>query len=70
MAAAAGDAGLVRLGELSARAQEPMELLADVGRLREEVGWVPRLTLAEGVERTVRWWREQRAPLPAEGRGR
>ena len=67
--AVAGDAGLVRLGELSARAEEPMELLADVGRLRDEVGWVPRLTLAEGVERTVQWWREQREPLIGEGTG-
>ena len=56
--AAAGDAGLVRLGELSTRPGEPMQVLADVERLREEVGWAPRLTLAEGVERTVRWWRE------------
>jgi nucleoside-diphosphate-sugar epimerase len=64
--AAAGDSGLVRLGELSARADEPIELLADVGRLREEVGWAPRLTLAEGVDRTVRWWREHREPLHGE----
>lgn len=59
--ACAGDAELVRLGELPARVQEPMELVADVRRLREEVGWTPRLTLAEGVERAVRWWREQDA---------
>jgi nucleoside-diphosphate-sugar epimerase len=58
--ASAGDAALVRLGELSPRAGEPMELLADVRRLRKEVGWMPRLTLEEGVERTVGWWREQR----------
>jgi nucleoside-diphosphate-sugar epimerase len=67
VAAAAGDGGLVRLGELSARTGEPMELLADVGRLRDEVGWAPRVTLAEGVQRTVGWWREHGEPLPGEG---
>jgi nucleoside-diphosphate-sugar epimerase len=63
--AAAGDARLIRLGELPARQEEPAELVADVGRLREEVGWTPRLTLAEGVERTVRWWRERDESPPS-----
>ena len=37
-------------------------LLADVARLRDEVGWTPRLTLAEGLRGTVDWWREHDDP--------
>jgi nucleoside-diphosphate-sugar epimerase len=60
--ACAGDATLVRLGELPGSAEEPMELVADVRRLHKEVGWLPRLSLAEGVEQTVHWWRERNEP--------
>jgi nucleoside-diphosphate-sugar epimerase len=66
VAAAAGGPELVRLGALPARDGEPTELLANVERLHGEVGWAPRLTLAEGIERTVGWWRERREPIPEE----
>jgi nucleoside-diphosphate-sugar epimerase len=48
---------LVRFGALEPRPGEPRELVADVARLREEVGWCPRESLAAGVERAVAWWR-------------
>jgi nucleoside-diphosphate-sugar epimerase len=66
IATAAGDPKLVRLGALPPRVGEPDELVADVTRLREELGWEPRLTLTEGVERAVGWWREQLATAPTE----
>jgi nucleoside-diphosphate-sugar epimerase len=50
---------LVRWGALPSRPGEPSELIADVGRLREEVGFIPRVDLADGVRRTVSWWRAQ-----------
>jgi nucleoside-diphosphate-sugar epimerase len=59
VARAAGDTSLVRLGELPDRAAEPEEIVADVTRLRDEVGFAPTLTLTEGVADTVAWWREQ-----------
>jgi nucleoside-diphosphate-sugar epimerase len=49
---------LVRMGALPARPAEPERLTADVRRLREEVGWTPTVSLREGVQRTVEWWRE------------
>jgi nucleoside-diphosphate-sugar epimerase len=58
VAAATGRLDLLRLGALAAREGEPQELVADVGRLRDEVGWAPSLSVAEGIERTVEWWRE------------
>ena len=38
---------------------EPMVLTADVRRLRDEVGWVPRYGLGSGLDDTVEWWRRR-----------
>lgn len=35
---------------------EPM-IIADIDRLRQETGWVPRIGWEEGAARTVAWWR-------------
>lgn len=66
VASGAGRPELVRLGALPAREGEPLELVADVGRLRDEVGWAPRLSLTEGIEQTVAWWRERSQPSAEE----
>jgi nucleoside-diphosphate-sugar epimerase len=49
---------LIRNGALPARPGEPRVLLADVTRLRDEVGFRPRWALADGLAASVRWWRE------------
>ncbi len=59
VAAEVGRPELLRVGALQARPREPRELIADVTRLREHVGWTPSDTLEEGVARTVAWWRSQ-----------
>lgn len=56
VAARAGRPELVRLGALPSPAGEPPSLWADVRRLREEVGWSPRVDLGEGLGRAVEWW--------------
>jgi nucleoside-diphosphate-sugar epimerase len=38
---------------------DPEVLLADIGRLREEVGFTARIGLADGLGTTVEWWRRQ-----------
>jgi nucleoside-diphosphate-sugar epimerase len=53
VAAEVGRPDLLRVGALEPRPGEPREILADVTRLREHVGWRPTDTLAEGVARTV-----------------
>lgn len=58
VAQATGRPELVRFGAIDARPGEPAELVADVARLRDEVGWRPREPLLAGVARTVQWWRE------------
>jgi nucleoside-diphosphate-sugar epimerase len=59
VARAAGDPQLIRRGDLPQREGDPAALVADVGRLRREVGFTPRLSLSEGLEQTVNWWRLQ-----------
>jgi nucleoside-diphosphate-sugar epimerase len=60
IAQAAGTPDLVRLGALETRPGDPPVLVADVSRLREEVGWVPRRSLERGIRETVEWWRQNR----------
>jgi nucleoside-diphosphate-sugar epimerase len=57
LAAAAGRPDLIDLGALPSAPGEPVELLADVTRLRDEVGWVPPATLEERAAETIAWWR-------------
>lgn len=38
-------------------ASEVERLVADTTRARKILGWEPRLTLEEGIERTIRWYR-------------
>jgi len=58
VAVAAQRPELLRLGALPGNPAEPERLTADVGRLREEVGWAPSLDLREGARLTVSWWRQ------------
>jgi len=48
------DPGLLRFGALPIRPGDPQFLVADVTRLREEVGFVPRIHWREGVHRFAR----------------
>jgi nucleoside-diphosphate-sugar epimerase len=58
-----GHPELVRRGALPDRAGDPSLLVADVARLRDEVGFRPRWKLADGLAASVSWWEEQEAPL-------
>jgi nucleoside-diphosphate-sugar epimerase len=49
---------LVLRGALPSRPDEPPLLVADVRRLREEVGFIPRVGLEQGIRDCVRWWRQ------------
>jgi nucleoside-diphosphate-sugar epimerase len=56
---ATGRPELIRLGALPARPDEPPEIVADVRRLRDEVGWRPARSLEAGIGETVDWWRRE-----------
>ena len=57
LAAAVGREELVQPGAIPEREGEPLRLVADVTRLREEAGFEPRIGLAEGLRRTLQWLR-------------
>ena len=59
IAAASGRPDLLDVGALPSRPGEPKTLVAEVTRLREEVGFLPNITLADGIETTVAWWRDR-----------
>jgi nucleoside-diphosphate-sugar epimerase len=48
---------LLAMGAKPTNASEPVRLVADVRRLRDEVGWTPQYDLDAGVRETVDWWR-------------
>lgn len=53
-----GSSDLIRYGELSVPPNDPPLLVADVRRLREEVCWVSRYSLRQGLEKTIEWWKD------------
>lgn len=55
-----GHPELLRLGaRTSTSPQDPLLLLADVRRLKEEVDWQPDFDLSSGLDATIAWWRRQ-----------
>jgi nucleoside-diphosphate-sugar epimerase len=56
-----GRPDLIRLGLRPTPPNEPDLLVADVTRLREELGWRPRFELEHGLQDAVEWWKK----LPA-----
>lgn len=55
---ALGGIGELRIGALPDRPNEPPRIVADVTRLREEVGFRPPLSLQAQLQRTADWWRQ------------
>jgi nucleoside-diphosphate-sugar epimerase len=59
LASEAGRSDLLRPEAPARRSDEPRRLVADVRRLRHEVGWRPAVPLREGLKRTLSWWHGQ-----------
>ena len=55
---------LLEFGARVAPESEPPIILADVSRLAKDVGWRPSVSLAEGLDETIEWWKRNLA-LPA-----
>jgi nucleoside-diphosphate-sugar epimerase len=51
-----GAPSLLGIGELPLREGDPPSLVADTSRLREELGFRPRLSLDAGLKDTIAWW--------------
>lgn len=64
LGAIAGRSDLIRVGALPDRPDEPPRIVADVRRLRDEVGFRPSRTLDEGLAETYAWWRAELGGRP------
>lgn len=49
---------LIRSNAVTAPVSEPRALVADVTRLREELGWRPKHDLHDGLNKTIVWWQQ------------
>jgi nucleoside-diphosphate-sugar epimerase len=48
---------LVQLGAIPSPDNEPPLLVAEISRLRDEVGWSPPHDLSGGLTKTIEWWK-------------
>jgi UDP-glucuronate decarboxylase len=55
---ALGRTDLIALGAMKSNPVDPPFVLADVRRLREQIGWHPSVGLQEGLQRAVLWWKK------------
>ena len=53
-----GDPITPEFGALPERPIEIYRMHADVTKTREQVGWTSKISLEEGLERTISWYRE------------
>ncbi len=54
-----GRPDLIQLGAVPIRTDDPPLLVADVRRLRDEVGWQPKHSMNDALAQTIRWWEER-----------
>lgn len=59
VAAVAGGGEAIAFGARQLAPSEPDVVEAAPGRLFDEVGFRPRIALADGIAETVRWWRDR-----------
>lgn len=53
----AGRPDLIGLGALPDREDEPPRIVADITRLRDELGFVPSISLEKGLADALEFWR-------------
>ena len=52
---------LLRFGALPTREGEPPLLVANVERLRSDLGWKPKFDLDRGLDHAIAWWKSEAA---------
>lgn len=58
IASALNKESLVKFGAIPEPLHSPPLIVANIDRLKNEIGWSPQLSLDEGILRTIDWWRE------------
>jgi nucleoside-diphosphate-sugar epimerase len=59
LAERSGHPDAVDFGALPTPAYEPPRVVADMTRSRRVLRWRPQLSLDEGIDESVRWWRDR-----------
>jgi len=59
LGAAAERPDLLEIGAVPPRVDDPQLIVADSTRLRNEVGYVPSISLEEGLTETLDWWKSR-----------
>ena len=54
-----GRENLIRLGAISLPTEEAPLVVADINRLKNEVGWKPNYSLNDGLDDSIRWWKTE-----------
>jgi nucleoside-diphosphate-sugar epimerase len=54
----------IGFGEVPYRSDQVMHLQAVITRLQTATGWAPRTPLADGLARTIAWYRQHLASVP------
>jgi nucleoside-diphosphate-sugar epimerase len=65
-----GRSELIQLGAIPQATTDTPIVVADTSRLTAELDWQPRLDLAQGIEKTIAWWRQELAKRTGQGAAR
>ena len=55
----------IGFGEVPYRPDQVMHLQTDIGRLHRATGWLPEVSLREGLSKTIEWYRDHPNPFGA-----
>lgn len=50
---------LVTFGAIPVPPDDPPLIVADIKRLKNEVGWEPKYSLDKGLDKTIEWWKQK-----------
>ena len=65
-----GRSELIQLGAIPQATTDTPIVVADTSRLNAELDWQPRWDLAQGIEKTIAWWRQELAARTGQGAAR
>jgi nucleoside-diphosphate-sugar epimerase len=65
-----GRSELIQLGAIPQATTDTPIVVADTSRLTAELDWRPRWDLAQGIEKTIAWWRQELASRTGQGAAR
>jgi nucleoside-diphosphate-sugar epimerase len=65
-----GRSELIQLGAIPQATTDTPIVVGDTSRLTAELDWQPRWDLAQGIEKTIAWWRQELAARTGQGAAR